>query len=490
MTRLLIIVAIVAAASPLHAQQPFDSAQGKASRPNIVWIVGEDMGPDVGAYGDTNARTPNIDGLAKQGALFTRAFTHAPVCAPSRSGLITGMYPTTIGTHHMRSVLLKPPPLFTDHLKKAGYTIAWPGRGPNRTGNVGKTDFNFEIDPGAFDYNEDWVEKLPPARPFFAYYNVQWSHESQIRSTNEQFAKLTARLKPEDRHDPAKMVVPPFYPDAPEVRRDIARYYDLVTAVDIRVGEILASLERQGVADNTVVVFFGDHGRGMPRYKRWIYDTGTKVPLIVRWPRLSRAGAASATQAGGIEPGTVRDDLVSFVDFAPTMLSIAGVAVPKEMQGQVFLGPEAKKRTHVFAHRDRMDETYDRIRAVRGERYKYIRNFHPELPYAQRIQYMEEMPTMQVWRRWNAEGKLKGPQKIFFSPTKPKEELYDSEVDPYEIDNLTGSPKHQSILRDLRAVLDRWMAETKDMGAVPESEMVRRGLVKDMTEQYKGRLVK
>jgi N-sulfoglucosamine sulfohydrolase len=463
MKRLLIIFAILAAASPLSAQQPTRPSDSARGRPNIVWIVGEDMGPDVGAYGDANARTPNLDALAKQGALFTRAFTHAPVCAPSRSGLITGMYPTTIGTHHMRSVLLKPPPMFTDHLTKAGYAVAWPG----------KTDFNFPLRPGG---DTNWLDTLP-AEPFFAYMNFNVSHESQIRSTEEQFAKNTARLKPEDRHDPSKMVVPPFYPDAPEVRRDIARYYDLVTAVDYRVGDVLAALDRAGVADNTIVVFFGDHGRGMPRYKRWVYDTGIKVPLIVRWPR-----------GHGFAPGTVRDDLVSFVDFAPTMLSIARVPVPKEMQGQVFLGPGAKKRTHVFAHRDRMDETYDRIRAVRDSRYKYIRNFHPELPYAQRIQYAEEMPTLQVWRKWNAEGKLKGPQRIFFSPTKPKEELYETGSDPYEINNLAESPEHQSVLRELRVVLDRWMEETRDMGSIPESEMVKRRLVKDMTEQYKDRI--
>lgn len=480
MKHLFIILAIVTGAIAIDARQPI--------RPNIVWIVGEDMGPDVGAYGDANARTPNLDTLAQQGALFTRAFTHAPVCAPSRSGLITGMYPTTIGTHHMRSVLLKPPPMFTDHLKKAGYTIAWPGRGGQRAGGNGKTDFNFEIAPDAFDYTGDWIEKLPPGRPFFAYINLPVSHESQIRSTDEQFAKNTARLTPEDRHDPAKMIVPPFYPDAPEVRRDIARYYDLVTAVDYRVGDILAALDRAGVADTTIVVFFGDHGRGMPRYKRWVYDTGIKVPLIVRWPGLRRADAASAAQAGGIVPGTVREDLVAFVDFAPTMLSIAGAAIPKEMQGQVFLGPDRQRRTHVFAARDRMDERYDRIRAVRNERYKYIRNVHPELPYAQRIAYAEEMPTLQVWRTWHADGKLKGPQKIFFSPTKPKEELYDTSSDPYEITNLAGSPKHQSILRELGGVLDRWMKETRDMGGIPESEMVKRGLVKDMTDQYKDRI--
>ena len=296
-------------------------------------------------------------------------------------------------------------------------------------------------------------------------------HESQIRLPDEAFAKATARLRPEDRHDPAKMVVPPFYPDAPEVRRDIARYYDLVTVLDHQVGDVLAALERNGVADNTLVVFFGDHGRGLPRYKRWVYDTGIRVPLVARWPHR-------------VAPGTVRDDLVAFLDLAPTMLTAAGVPVPPGLQGQAFLGPSPRRRTHVFAARDRMDETTDRIRAVRTERFKYIRNFHPELPYAQRIAYAEEMLTLQVWRRGHAAGRLTGAQRIFFSPAKPREELYDTSRDPYEVENLAGSPEHQSVLRDLRAALDRWMKETKDLGEVPEAELVRRGLVKDMAEQY------
>jgi uncharacterized sulfatase len=460
----------LAAGARAAAAQP---AAAKPSRPNIVWLVGEDLGPDLGAYADAQARTPNLDALARQGAVFTRAFTHAPVCAPSRSGLITGMYPTTIGTHHMRSVLLKPPPLFTSYLKQAGYTIAWPGGGPNRTGGRGKTDFNFEVAADAFDHTEDWTQKLPQ-QPFFAYLNFPASHESQIRAPVEAFAKLTARLRPEERHDPAKAVVPSFYPDAAEVRRDIARYYDLVTAVDYEVGDVLAALERAGLADNTIVVFFGDHGRGLPRYKRWLYDTGIRVPLIVRWP-------------GRVAAGSLRDDLVAFVDLAPTMLAAAGVAIPPALQGQDFFAASRRRRRHVFAARDRMDETYDRIRAVRGDRFKYIRNFHPELPYAQRIAYAELMPTLQLWRRYDALGRLVHAQRHFFAARKPEEELYDTANDEYEVNNLAGSPEHQAVLRDLRGALDRWMRETNDLGAVPETELVRRELVKDMTEQYRAR---
>lgn len=433
------------------------------NRPNFVWIVADDMSPDLGCYGDPQAHTPNLDRLAGQGVRFSRAFTHSPVCAPSRSGLVTGMYPTTIGSHHMRSRLISPPPVFTRYLREAGYYVVWKG----------KTDFNFEVPADAFDSTGDWT-KRPADKPFFAFFNLNESHESQIRAQPETFAKNTERLKSGQRHDAARAVLPPYYPDNPAVRRDWANYYDLVTAVDYRVGDILAELERQGVAGNTIIFFFSDHGRGLPRAKRWIYDSGIHVPLIIRWP-------------GTIQPGSVREDLVTFLDFAPTVLALAGIGVPSHMQGQVFLGPSVKPREYVFAARDRMDETYDRIRSVRDRRYKYIRNFHPELPYAQRIAYMELMPTMQVWRRLHREGKLTVAARLFFAPVKPKEELYDLDSDPHEIRNLADSPDYPRVLQKLRGVLDRWIAETRDMGDIAEVELIRRGLVKDMLAEYEER---
>ncbi len=441
-------------------------ARAAGTPPNIIWIIGEDMGPELGCYADAQAITPNMDKLARQGERFTRCFTHAPVCAPSRSGLITGMYPISIGTHHMRSKLILPPPTFTSYLRKAGYFVAWPG----------KTDFNFDVPPDAFDSTADWTKKLP-RQPFFAYINLGDSHESSIRMS-DKLNQFTGNLKPAERHDPAKMTVPPYYPDAPEVRRDIANYYDLVTAVDHKVGRLMQFLEDQGVAENTVIFLTGDHGRGLPRCKRWVYDSGTHVPLIVRWP-------------GKIKAGSVREELVGFIDFAPTALALAGVQIPKEIQGQVFLGPKAApERKYVFAARDRMDETYDRIRSVRSRQFQYIRNFHPELPYAQRISYAEEMPTLQVWRRLNAEGRLLGPQKLFFAPSKPREELYDINADPHEIHNLADSTEHQAVLKELRAALDKWPEETHDLGAVPEAELIKRGLVKDVSDRYADRVGK
>ena len=444
-----------------------------ATKPNIVWLFGEDMGPELGCYGDTNAITPNMDKLAAEGALYSNCFTHAPVCAPSRSGLITGMYPTTIGTHHMRSRLFKPPPMFTKYLHDAGYTICWPTKS-----EFGKTDFNFELPPDAFDVRTDWT-KQKPKEPFFGFHNILWSHESKVRADAKEYAHLTRKLTPAERHDLNNIFVPPFYPDAPEVRHDIAQYYDLVTAVDKEIGEVLKTLDQWGVASNTLILVTGDHGRGMPRFKRWVYDTGIHVPLIIRWP-------------GHVKSGTKPDDLVGFIDFSATMLSVAGVPVPSQMQGNVFLGPDAKQRQYIFAARDRMDETPDRIRAVRDKQYEYIRNFHPELPYAQRIAYNELNPTMQVWRKWNAEGKLNATQELFFAPTKPEEEFYDCKADPWEIHNLLVSPELmtpelKTKVTELRGALDKWITDTKDMGAIPETVLIKRGLVEDRLSQYEQR---
>jgi N-sulfoglucosamine sulfohydrolase len=326
------------------------------------------------------------------------------------------------------------------------------------------------------DTSQNWMTKGQLKEPFFAYINFNVTHESQIRVPRPKYEANTTRLKPTERRDPAKVTLPPYYPDAPEVRKDIATYHENVTAVDYQVGDVLKWLDEKKLADNTVVFFFGDHGWGMSRGKRWLYDSGLRAPLLVRWP-------------GTIKPGTVREDLVAFVDFAPTVLSIAGVKPPERMQGRVFLGDQPTQRKYVFAARDRMDETFDRIRAVRDRRYKYLRNYYPELPYAQHILYMNEMPTMRVWRKHAADGKLTGPQALFFAPTKSREELYDCEIDPHEVHNLAADPAHADKLRELSGVLDQWVKDTKDLGAVPETELIRRGLVEDrISKEYADRI--
>lgn len=430
-----------------------------ATRPNIIWIVGEDLGPELGCYGDSYARTPNLDKFAAQSARFTRAFTHAPVCAPARSGLITGQYPTKIGTHHMRSKLLAPPKLFTEHLRAAGYHVAWPG----------KTDFNFDVPTNAFDTTKPWIDN-PPKQPFFGYINLGVTHESQIRAARPAFARNTAKLAAADRHDPARAPIPPYHPDTPEIRRDLANYYDLVTALDYQFGEIIAKLEAANLTTNSIIIFFGDHGRGLPRSKRWVYDSGIHVPLIVRIP--------------GEKPA-VREDLVSFIDFAPTVLSLAGLEPPKEMDGQIFLGPKrAKDRQYIYAARDRMDEAPDRIRAIREARYKYIKNLQPELPYSQRIAYMEEMPTTRIWREQHAAKKLNAVQSLWFAEKKPTEELYDTATDPHEVNNLATNPAHSSKLAELRSTLSEWIKSTGDLGAIPETNLIARGLVADKLSEY------
>jgi N-sulfoglucosamine sulfohydrolase len=433
-----------------------------SERPNIIWIVGEDLGPELGCYGDPQAITPNMDRIAKEGARFTRCFTHAPVCAPSRHGLITGQYPIKTGAHHMRSTLVNRPELFTEILRKAGYFVAWPG----------KTDFNFNAQGTLADTRENWLNSPPPAQPFFAYINFTQTHESQIRNDGGKFDQNTARLKPEQRHDPAKLNLPPFWPDSPEVRRELANYYDLVTAIDYLVGDVLKWIDDHRLKENTIVMFFGDHGRGMARYKRWVYDTGTHVPLMIRWP-------------GKVAPGSVREDLVEFLDLTATTVSLAGAPVPASFDGQVFLGPNSSpERKYVHAHRDYMDETYDRIRSVRDKRFRYIRNFAPELPYAQEIDYMEMGKTMQVWRRMHAEGKLNEAQSRFFAASKPTEELYDTEQDPFELQNLAGDPQHLAKLEELRKECDAWLARTGDKGAIPVDELISRGIIRPRDPKY------
>lgn len=442
-----------------------DGTRAASGRPNFIWIVTEDFSPLLCCYGDPMTQTPNLEALAAGGARFTRAFTHAPVCAPSRSGLITGRYPTSIGTHHMRSTLKHPPVLFTQLLQQAGYAVHWPG----------KTDFNFKEPDGAFTDRTDLRKVTDLRQPFFAYVNIGVTHESQFRLRGAAHAKNIARLTPAQRQDPARVQVPPYLPDAPEVRLDIAQHYEDATAMDYVVGDVLRFLDTSGLAANTVVIFFGDHGSPLPRGKRWLYDSGLRVPLLVRWP-------------GVIPPGSVREDLVCFLDLAPTMVALAGGTVPPEWDGRVILGPATgPEPPFLFAARDRMDENQDRCRAVRGRRFHYIRNFEPEKPWGLFLNYPYQTPSMQVWYQWAAEGKLNEVQRLFWSDRKPDEELYDTEADTHETHNLAADPAHAQTLAAMRAALQAWLERTGDLGAVPEPELVARGLVADRLGQYRQR---
>jgi uncharacterized sulfatase len=432
------------------------AAAPPAPRPNILWISAEDISPDFGCYGDKDAITPNLDRFAATGVRFNNAFSTAPVCSPSRSSIITGMYASSIGTMHHRSDGVPPRfvKCFPEYLRAAGYFCT----------NNAKTDYNFPVPVTAWDecnQNAHWRHRKD-GQPFFAVFNLNVSHESRLQMNDKQIERELADVKKEDRHDPAKVTLPVYYPDTPIVRKGWARYNDMVTETDIQFAQILKQLDDDGLAKNTIVFFWGDHGRCMPRGKRWLWDSGIKVPLLVRWP-------------GWIEPGTVRNDLVSFIDLAPTLLSLGGAEMPTYLQGQVILGPHtAPARQYIYCHRDRMDETPDTMRCVRDKQFKYIRNFHPELPYAQPIKYMDKIPTMQEWRRLDREGKLVFPQNLFFAKTKPKEELYDVVNDPDEIHNLAEDPDFGKPLARLRTALDEWMKKTNDLGLVPEADLQAR----------------
>jgi len=443
-------VAALALQRPVRSKEhPAEAGRGRL---NFLWISCEDISPDLGCYGDRYAETPNLDRLAGQGRQYTNAFVSFPVCAPTRSSIITGVHPGTLGTMHMRTKnkgyqAVVPPQVkcFTEYLRAAGYYCS----------NKSKTDYQFASPFTAWDEcgkKAHWRNR-PKDMPFFSVINLTTTHES--RCWPRKGEKLV--------HDPAAVEVPPYYSDTPVVRRNLARYYDNITKMDKEVGSILEQLERDGLAENTVVFFWSDHGRGLPRCKRWPYDSGLHVPLIIRRP-------------GVIKPGSVCDDLVNLIDLAPTVLSLADIEAPSYIQGGALLGRgKSKPRAYVFGGRNRMDlGPNDYIRTARDKRYRYIRNFTPEVPYAQRIDYMEKMPIMQEWRRLNAEGALTGPQRLFFQHPKPGEELYDVAADPHEVNNLADSAQHQDVLRRMRTALEKWIKETGDLGGMDEDELIER----------------
>jgi N-sulfoglucosamine sulfohydrolase len=431
------------------------------ARPNIVLIVGEDVGRHLGCYGDDYAITPNLDRLAADGTLYTNGFTHAPVCAPSRSGLVIGQYPCTIGSHHMRSTLVNPPRMFTHELRDAGYHVSWPT----------KLDFNFQPLEGWCDTTAEWIGNLPEARPFFAYVNFSNTHESQCWHNEDEHAKACDRLSSDQFHNPDEAPVPAYLPDTPNTRREIACYYDNLTQQDHYVGDVLRTIDEAGVADNTIVIYMTDHGRGLPREKRWCYGAGVHLPLIIRAPGLT-------------EPGSVIDDLVGWVDIAPTILSLTSTPIPSAYQGQVFLGPDAAEpRSYCYGGRDRMDECFDRTRFVRSQQYHYIRNFYPQLPWAVRLRYMEQEATFQDMRELHAEGELQPPQDVFMQATKPAEELYDAQNDPDMVNNLAGQPAHEQTLADMRAACEQFIEWTGDLGQVSERTLIERGIVTNRVEE-------
>jgi arylsulfatase A-like enzyme len=423
-----------------------------AERPNILWLTSEDNSYDsLGCYGNKLARTPNLDALAKKGVLFENCYS-MPVCAPSRFTLITGMYPTTCGpAQHMRASGKIPAWLtgFPKYLKDAGYY----------TSNNSKTDYNSPLIQKSDSFwcansaQASWKDRTQETMPFFSVFNHTVCHESCLFPAEKKFDFSPT--------DPAKVRVPPYQPDVPEVRQDIARAMDCITEMDRQCGEKLKQVEAAGLAENTIVFYYGDNGGITTRTKRFLQDSGTHVPLIVYFPPKWQHLAPAA-------PGSRIKDVVHFVDFAPTVLSLAGLEIPKYMQGRAFAGQaKAPAREYVHCTRDRMDERYDMMRSAVSDRYLYIRNFRPDLPYVQLLHYKFQARDYQAWARLAKENKLT-PQTALFWGQKPSEELYDKQTDPDCMNNLAAKPECREVLEKMRKALCTWMVACNDNGLLPE----------------------
>lgn len=441
-------------------------AQG-AARPNIVWILVDDMSPDFGSYGNTAVATPVVDRMAREGVRFDRAMVTGPICSPARSALITGMYQTTIGAHQHRSgrgeitiplpAPVRPVPAL---MREAGYQVLNLSRADfvrseaevAKSAEVGiaKTDYNFAGDDDRFYDRVHWTRR-PAGQPFFAQVQLSGGKLRGHGDTErwpERFRKELGETTPM-----SAVKLPAYLPNDPVIREDWRQYLDAVRYTDHEVGLILDRLRQAGELENTLVVFMTDHGISHVRNKQFLYDGGIHVPLVIRGP--------------GVRAGTVRNDLVEHIDVAALSLAAARVGVPRWMQARNILAADYAPRDMVFSARDRADETVDRMRAVRTDRYKYIRNFHPKRPYLQPNNYKDGKPIVQAMRRLHAAGKLDRNQSLIMADTRPEEELYDLAADPEELRNLAGDPAHRATLMKLRGALDRWMVETGDKG--PES---------------------
>jgi arylsulfatase A-like enzyme len=447
----------------------------ETGRPNILWLIAEDFGPHLGCYGTKEVWTPNLDKLAADGVRYTRAFTTAPVCSPSRSAFMTGMYQTAIGAHNHRShrddgyKLPDGVRVLTDWLRDAGYFTANLRELSKEFGfkGTGKTDWNFTYEGKPYD-SDKW-DDLKSHQPFYAQINFHETHR---------------KFNGEKRADPAKVVIPPYYPDHPVTREDWAKYLDAASELDRKVGLILKQLETDGLANNTIVIFFGDNGQAHVRGKQFCYESGLNVPLIIRWPK-------GVPAPKNFKAGTVDSQLHDSIDWSATTLALAGVPKPPKMQGRVFLGDKAEPpREYSFGARDRCDETVFRFRTVRDARYRYIRNFTPDRPFLQPNAYKErQYPVWNLLKELHAQSKLTSAQAVLCAPTMPPEELYDLESDPYEIKNLANSPGHADVLKRLRAALDQWIADTRDAGAVmePPEVVARQGATKPDTGAKQGK---
>jgi arylsulfatase A-like enzyme len=452
-----------------------------AERPNILWFIVDDMSANFSCYGEKTIQTPNVDRLAREGTRFANAFVTAPVCSPCRSALITGMYQTSIGSHHHRSGRgelkihlpegVTPIPLL---FQKAGYYTCigsgLPGEGrkgkkakaneakgeadgEGGAGGFGKTDYNFEYPANMYD-SPDWTGRKS-GQPFFMQVQLSGGKLRGGKSANAQALLKRADNEFGSATKPEDLTLPPYYPRDPVLLEDWAAYLDAVRFTDAHVGKVMARLESEGLLENTIVVFMTDHGISHARGKQFLYNEGTHVPLIFRGP--------------GIEKNEVRDDLVEHIDLTATTLALAGIDIPEKMQGSNVFAPDFQAHSTIFAARDRCDETIERIRSVRTDQFLYIRNFHPQRPHLQPNAYKDGKSIVQQLRALHADGKLDAlSERLLFSPTRPAEEIYDWKADPWQINNLAADPAHKATLEKLRARLDQWISDTHDHG--PESE--------------------
>lgn len=451
-------------------------AQEETEKPlNIIWISCEDIGPILSTYGNEVINTPNIDRIAAEGVKYTNAFSTVGVCAPSRFSIITGMYPARLGAHNMRTGnhnnYKSPEDVFhkldKGILDKSGknvpeYEVVTPSyvklfpeylRAENYyCVNDNKCDYQFNTPFTTWDdvFGGGSYKNAPKGAPFFYVKNFYTTHESRIWLRKDKPMTVS----------PSQVPIPDYYPDIPVVRRDIARKYSNIEALDKEVGELLKQLETDGVLDNSIIFFWSDHGGNLLRQKRAVGNSGLHVPLLIRYPN-------------GYRAGEVDDRLVSLMDLGPTVMSLLGIAPPKHLDGKAFAGKyEEAPRKLIFGSADRFDESTDMQRSVLDGRYVYIKNFMPELPLIYRNKYREQIPMNAKLIALNQEKKLEGNASYIFMNTKPQEEFYDLKNDPYEVYNLAEDPKYSKKIEEYRLALKDWQLEIGDKGFIPEHDLI------------------
>jgi N-sulfoglucosamine sulfohydrolase len=454
-------------------------------RPNIIWLVAEDMCANLGCFGSEDSKTPHLDEFARSGVRFTNAFSLAPICAPARSCLISGMYPSTLGSHHMRSSVKRPASIrcFPEYLREAGY-FCINGYGSKEQGYHTKFDYNFAkpqmTDPlpvwdevnGFYPKGKqaDWNNRTAD-QPFFAQIGFFITHSSQYGRRKSAYGELIPfrRVQADDLRDPSLVTIPGYHVDSTGSRELWSEYHECITEMDYQVGEVLEQLKQDGLEEDTIVFFFGDNGMGVPGGKSWLWEQGIHIPLIIRCPEKYRHLLSA-------EPGGLDERMISFEDFAPTVLRLAGIEIPAHMQGRPFLGePVMPERSCAYGIRDRHDHSYDIIRTVRDKRYHYNRNFMPHLDWMHVVYMWNCAPgMMEDWKNAAKQGGLEGRQRCFFTKNKPMEELYDMQKDPDQMRNLAGDPDYMHVLQRMRQECKDWMIRTNDLGLLSEYEMHER----------------